>query len=82
MIVGAPFEPIEVSAIDLISATRRVQGWPSGTAADSTDAVAFARKHGIRPMVEKYPLEEAQAGFERMMSGKARFRVVLEVVPE
>jgi len=82
MIVGAPFDPIEVSAIDLISMTRRIQGWPSGTATDSTDAVAFAQKHGVRPMIEKFPLEDAQTAFERMMSGEVRFRAVLEVIPE
>jgi len=82
MIVGAPFEPIQVSAIDLISMARRVQGWPSGTATDSTDAVAFAQKHGVQPMIEKFPLDEAQPAFERMMSGDARFRVVLDVIPE
>ena len=82
MIVGAPFDPIEVSALDLISMTRRIQGWPSGTATDSTDAVAFAQQHGVRPMIERVPLEDAQKGFERMMSGDARFRVVLDVVPQ
>jgi len=82
MIVGAPFDPIEVSAIDLISMRRRVQGWPSGTASDSTDAVAFAQQHGVRPMIEKFPLEQAQTAFERMVSGEVRFRAVLEIVPE
>lgn len=82
VVLAAPFEPIEVSAIDLISMTRRVQGWPSGTATDSTDAVAFAQQHGVRPMIEKFPLEDAQAAFERMMSGDVRFRAVLEIVPE
>jgi D-arabinose 1-dehydrogenase-like Zn-dependent alcohol dehydrogenase len=82
MIVGAPFDPIQVSAIDLISMDRRVQGWSSGTATDSTDAVAFAEKHGIKPMIERYPLGQAQAAYERMMSGEARFRAVLELVPE
>jgi len=82
MIVGAPFEPIEISAIDLISMTRRIQGWPSGTATDSTDAVAFAQKHGVKPMIEKFSLDDAQPAYERMMSGDARFRVVLDVVPE
>ena len=61
---------------------RRVQGWPSGTATDSTDAVAFAQKHGVRPVIEKFPLDQAQPAFERMMSGDARFRVVLDVIPE
>jgi len=82
MIVGAPFDPIEISAIDLISMARRVQGWPSGTATDSTDAVAFAQKHGVKPMIERFPLEQAQTAFDRMMSGDVRFRAVLEIVPE
>jgi D-arabinose 1-dehydrogenase-like Zn-dependent alcohol dehydrogenase len=82
LVVAAPFEPIEVNAIDLLSMTRRVQGWPSGTATDSTDAVAFAQKHGVRPMVERFGLEDAQTAFDRMMSGDVRFRAVLELVPE
>ncbi len=81
LIVAAPFEPIAVSAIDLISRTRRVQGWSSGTAADSRDAMVFAQQAGVHPMIETLPLAQAQAGVERMMSGKARFRVVLEAVP-
>jgi alcohol dehydrogenase/propanol-preferring alcohol dehydrogenase len=82
MVVAAPFEPLQIDPIELISMTRRVQGWPSGTAADSTDAVAFAQQHGVRPMVERFPLDEAQAAFDRMMSGEVRFRAVLEIVPE
>lgn len=80
LIVAAPFEPIQINPVELISMTRRVQGWPSGTATDSTDAVAFAQKHGIKPMIEKFPLDDAQAAYERMMSGDVRFRAVLEVV--
>ena len=79
MVVAAPFEPLSVGAIDLISGDRRVQGWASGTAADSADAIAFAHHNGIEPMVEVYPLDEAEKAYERMMSGDARFRVVLEV---
>lgn len=82
LIVAAPFEPIEVNPVDLISMTRRVQGWPSGTASDSTDAVAFAERHGVHPMIETFPLDQAAAAYERMMSGEVRFRAVLEVVPE
>jgi D-arabinose 1-dehydrogenase-like Zn-dependent alcohol dehydrogenase len=44
--------------------------------------VAFAHKHGVRPMVERFPLDDAQTAFDRMMSGDVRFRAVLEVVPE
>ena len=82
MVVAAPFDPIEVSAVDLISAARRLQGWPSGTASDSTDAVAFATRNGVKPMIERFPLTDAQAALERMMSGAVRFRAVLEIVPE
>jgi len=79
LLVAAPFEPIEVSAIDLISRRTRIQGWPSGTAGDSTDAMAFAAKHNIRPMIETFPLAEAQAAFRKMADGSVRFRSVIEV---
>jgi propanol-preferring alcohol dehydrogenase len=79
LIVAAPFEPIPIGAIDLISRSRRIQGWPSGTAADSADALAFAARTGVRPIIEAFPLAEAQAAVDRMLSGKARFRAVLEV---
>lgn len=79
LIVAAPFEPIEVSAIDLISRRARVQGWASGTASDSADAMAFAARHDIRPMIETFPLAEAQAALNRMADGSVRFRSVIEV---
>jgi len=79
MVLGAPFEPIAVGAVDLISRDARVQGWSSGTATDSTDALSFAKLHGVRTMTEVFPLTEANAAVARMMSGKARFRVVLDV---
>ena len=79
LIVAAPFEPMQIGAPDLIGFDRRVQGWSSGTAADSTDAMAFAQRVNVKPMVEPFALQDAQAAFERMMSGKARFRAVLEM---
>lgn len=79
MIVAAPFEPMQIGAVDLITGDRRVQGWSSGTATDSTDAMAFAQQSGIKAMIEPFPLNEAQAAFDRMISGKARFRAVLEM---
>jgi len=79
LIVAAPSEPLQIGAIDLILRTRRIQGWASGTAADSADALAFAVRTGVRPIIERFALEEAQAALDRMMSGKARFRAVLEV---
>ena len=79
LVVAAPFEPLTVGAIDLISGGRRVQGWASGAAPDSADAMAFAARSGIESMIETFPLAKAEEGYARMMSGKARFRVVLEI---
>jgi D-arabinose 1-dehydrogenase-like Zn-dependent alcohol dehydrogenase len=78
MIVAAPFEPFQVSAIDLLMRNARIQGWSSGTATDSTDAMAFAVKHGVRPMIERFSLADASKAVEAMLSGKVRFRAVIE----
>ncbi|HSA60930.1 MAG TPA: alcohol dehydrogenase [Nitrospiraceae bacterium] len=77
LVVGASADPISVTPIQLIINRRSIQGWPSGTARDSEDTLNFCALTGIRPMVETFPLEQAAAGYERMVSGKARFRVVL-----
>jgi D-arabinose 1-dehydrogenase-like Zn-dependent alcohol dehydrogenase len=77
LVVGAPFEPMEVSAVSLLTARRDIQGWPGGSAMDSEDTLRFSSQSGVRPMIEKYPLEKANEAFARMMSGKAQFRVVL-----
>jgi D-arabinose 1-dehydrogenase-like Zn-dependent alcohol dehydrogenase len=77
IVLGAPHEPLEVSAFLLIGGRRSVAGWPSGTSADSQDTLAFAALTGIRSRNELLPLEKAAEGYDRMMSGKARFRVVL-----
>jgi D-arabinose 1-dehydrogenase-like Zn-dependent alcohol dehydrogenase len=77
VVLGAAHEPIEVSPFFLIGGRRRVLGWPSGTSADSEDTLAFSARNGVRPMNEVLPLERAAEGYDRMMSGKARFRVVL-----
>jgi D-arabinose 1-dehydrogenase-like Zn-dependent alcohol dehydrogenase len=77
LIVGAPFEPMEVFVLQLILARRNIQGWPSGTAMDSEETLAFAKYSGVRPIIEKYPLEKVAEAYERMASGKAEFRVVL-----
>jgi D-arabinose 1-dehydrogenase-like Zn-dependent alcohol dehydrogenase len=58
-----------------------VKGWYSGTSADSEDTLRFSQLNAIASMNEVFPLEEAQAAYDRMMSGKARFRVVLKVGP-
>lgn len=77
LVVGASQEPIEVSPIQLIMGRKSIQGWASGTPTDSEDTLRFAELKGVRPMIEKYPLEKAGEAYARMMSGKAEFRVVL-----
>ncbi|HXN17704.1 MAG TPA: alcohol dehydrogenase [Candidatus Binatus sp.] len=77
MVIGATFDPMEVTPIQLISGSRTIQGWASGTPADEEDTLRFAELSGVRPMIETYPLEKAAEGYARMMSGKAQFRVVL-----
>ncbi len=77
MVIGATFDPIQVTPIQLISGSRTIQGWAAGTPADSEDTLRFAELTGVRPMIETYPLEQAGQAFARMMSGKAQFRVVL-----
>ena len=77
VVVGAAFDPIEVAPIQLISGSRAIQGWASGTPADAEDALRFSELTGVRPMIETYPLEKAAEAYARMMSGDAQFRVVL-----
>ena len=76
LVIGAA-DSLEVSPIFLLMGNRSVKGWYSGTSIDSQDALAFSQQTGVRPMTETYPLERASEAYERMMSGKARFRVVL-----
>src|SRR5579872_886775 len=78
MVIGA-VGALTVDSFDLLGKRAAVKGWYSGTAADSEDTLAFCRQNGVASMNEVFPLEEAQAAYDRMMSGKARFRVVLKV---
>jgi len=77
MVIGATFDPIEVTPVQLIDGSRTIQGWAAGTPADSEDTLRFAELAGVRPMIETYPLEKAAEAYARMMSGHAQFRVVL-----
>lgn len=77
MVIGAAGEPIQVSAFDVIAANRTVQGHASGAAIDSEDTLNFSVLSGVRPKIEVMPLEKATEAYERMMSAKARFRMVL-----
>ena len=77
LVVGAAFDPIEVTPMQLIDGSRTIQGWASGIPTDAQDTLRFAELTGVRPMIETYPLEKAAEAYARMMSGKAQFRVVL-----
>ena len=80
MVIGA-VGALTVDSFDLLVKRAAVKGWYSGTAADSEETLAFSRQNGVASMNEVFPLEEAQAAYDRMMSGKARFRVVLKAGP-
>ncbi|WP_322101407.1 alcohol dehydrogenase [Paraburkholderia sp. J41] len=77
IMVGISQEPVEVPIAQFIMGRNSVQGWPSGTAADSQETLAFSALAGVKPMTEEYPLARAPEAYAHMMSGKARFRVVL-----
>lgn len=77
MLVGVGPDPLTATPIQLILKRRSIQGWPSGSAIDWEDTLNFSALTGVRPMIEKYPLEKANEAYQQMISGKARFRVVL-----
>ncbi len=77
IVVGAPDGPIVVPPFPLLLGRRTVTGWPSGTGMDSEETLNFSALAGVKPMIETFPLEKAEEAYERMMSGKARFRVVI-----
>jgi len=79
MVIGAAFDPIEVSPMQLIGGVKSIQGWAAGTPVDSEDTLRFAELSGVRPMIETYPLAKAAEAYARMISGNAQFRVVLSM---
>lgn len=77
VVIGAVPQPLGITPLQLITQARVIRGHPSGTSRDVEDTMAFSALHGIHPMTETVPLAEAGAAYERMLSGKARFRMVL-----
>jgi len=77
IVIGVASDPIEVTPLQLIVGTKSVEGTAAGASAAEEDTLNFADLTGVRPMVEKYPLEKAGDAYARMMSGKAEFRVVI-----
>ncbi|MGB8340368.1 MAG: alcohol dehydrogenase [Chthoniobacterales bacterium] len=78
MVIGAA-GPISVDPLLLITGNRSVEGWYSGTSIDSQDTLRFSALAGVKSMNEIFPLSQVVEGYERMISGKARFRVVLDM---
>jgi D-arabinose 1-dehydrogenase-like Zn-dependent alcohol dehydrogenase len=78
LVIGAA-ESLQVSPLLLLMGCRSVKGWYSGTSIDSQDTLAFSARTGVRPMNEIFPLDRVSEAYDRMMSGKARFRVVLTI---
>jgi len=78
LIVGAAAS-MQVSPLWLLSGCRSIKGWYSGTSIDSEDTLAFSARTGVRSMNETFPMERVTEAYDRMMSGKARFRVVLTI---
>ncbi|WP_223632886.1 alcohol dehydrogenase [Corallococcus sp. EGB] len=79
LLLGAGSEPIPVSSLSMISKRTRIQGWPSGVPQDSQETMAFSALAGVRSRNEVFPLDRAAEAYARMMSNKARFRVVLKM---
>ncbi|AXE80296.1 alcohol dehydrogenase [Streptomyces atratus] len=77
VVIGADPEPLGISPTQLLMGGQVVRGHPSGTAQDVQDTMAFSALHGIRPMIETVPLDGATEAYRKMMSGAARFRMVL-----
>jgi len=77
LLVLAPCGNIEINTTDLIIKAVSVCGFPSGHALDSEEAIAFTKLHGIRCLVEKFPLKDAQKAYDHMLSGEVRFRSVI-----
>jgi D-arabinose 1-dehydrogenase-like Zn-dependent alcohol dehydrogenase len=77
LIVGVSREPLEVTPGQLVGSRKSIEGWYSGQASDSQDTLIFSAHAGVKPMIECMPLERAAEAFAKMMSGEARFRMVL-----
>jgi D-arabinose 1-dehydrogenase-like Zn-dependent alcohol dehydrogenase len=77
IVIGVSLDPIEVTPVQLIVGSKRIQGYASGAPAATDDTLRFAELTGVRPMIETYPLERAGEAYARMMSGTVRFRAVL-----
>lgn len=79
LLVLSPVSGVKMDLAPIVLRGRKVTGWPAGHSLDSEDTVRFARNHGVKTMIERYKFADVLAGFDRMLSGKARFKVVLDM---
>ena len=79
VVVGVGLDPIEVKTPDIVFDSRSIIGNITGTSLENEASLRFSATHGVAPMTEVFPFEDAPAAYERMISGKARFRVVLDM---
>ena len=77
LLVHTAIGPVPMDTVAMVLNALSVCGWPSGHALDSEEAIAFAQTHGVKCMIEKFPLDKANEAMEHMVSGKVRFRAVL-----
>jgi D-arabinose 1-dehydrogenase-like Zn-dependent alcohol dehydrogenase len=77
LVLGAASEPASIETAAMIGRRNAIKAWASGTCLDSEETMRFAVLTGVRPMIETMPLERAQEAYDRMLGGKARFRMVL-----
>lgn len=77
LIILAAAGPVEINTALMIHYGNSITAWPSGHAQDSEEAIKFAEVHGVKCMIEKFPLEKANEALDHMHSGKVRFRGVL-----
>ena len=77
LVIGVTPDALAASPFQIVQTRRGIQGWPAGTAMDSEDTLKFSALTGVRPMIEKFPLEKVQEAYDHMMSGNVKFRAVL-----
>jgi len=77
VVLAAEPEPLQISPLLLIGKRATISGWPSGVAVDSQDTMNFCALRNVSAMIEEVSLDNIQQGFDKMLSGAARFRVVL-----
>lgn len=78
LIIGVP-PKLEIPVFPMIAGNRSIRGWYSGVSIDSQDTLAFSAANGVKSMNEVFPVDQVDAAYDRMISGKARFRAVLKM---